>query len=67
VLNEPVFRRHAVRSPDTELSFRNNYVVGILFRVRGEAGRVTYFIPSGERDPVWREWVAGIEAMQRPA
>jgi hypothetical protein len=66
VMNEPVFTRHAVRSPETELDFRNNYIVGIMFNVRGEAGRVTYLIPSGERDPVWRKWLAGIEAIQRP-
>lgn len=65
-LNEPVFQRHAIRSADTELDFRNNYVVGVMFSVRGEAGRVTYLIPSVERDPVWRKWLSGIEATQRP-
>ena len=64
-LNEPVFVRHAVRRADAELNFRANYVVGIIFNVRGEAGQVTYLIPEGERDPVWRKWLAGIEAMQR--
>ncbi|HEX8913107.1 MAG TPA: hypothetical protein VF796_12175 [Humisphaera sp.] len=66
-MNEPVFVRHAVRDPDAEMDFRNNYVIGIMFLVRGEAGRVHYLVPAGECDPVWRKWLDGIEALQRPS
>ena len=66
-LNEPVFVRHAVRRADVELDFRANYIVGIVYDVRGDSGQVTYLIPAGERDPVWAKWLRGIEATQRPA
>jgi len=66
-LNEPFFQRHAVRSAETELDFRTNYIIGVMFDVRGEAGTVAYLIPAGERDPVWQDWLAGIQAIQRPA
>lgn len=67
VLNEPVFQRHAVRSPDALLDFRSNYVVGIVFNVEGEAGRMTYLVPFGEHDPIWQDWLVAIEATQHSA
>ncbi|MGA2498515.1 MAG: hypothetical protein ABSH20_12275 [Tepidisphaeraceae bacterium] len=64
--NEPVFRKHLVRHPDAELDFRTNHLVGIIFNIRGEAGRFTYLIPVGERDPVWTSWLRRMEATQHP-
>ena len=66
VLNEPAFRQHVVRVPDVELDFRVNYLVGIIFKIGDEAGRVTYLVPIAERNPVWTSWLRRIEATQHP-
>ena len=64
----PVFERHAVRDPGTPLDVRTHYVVGSMFSTRGgEAGRATYLVPAGERDPGWLNWLRRVEATQRPA
>jgi hypothetical protein len=65
VINEPVFRRHVVRSANAELDSRTHYIIGVMFNVRGEAGRVTHLVPMSERDPAWVEWLRRLEETQK--
>ena len=66
VLNDPVFVRNRVHSPDAELDFRKNYLVGVMFNFEGEAGRITHLIPAGERDATWTDWLKRVEQTRKP-
>lgn len=63
--NEPIFLRCAVRSPDAQLDFRRNYIIGIIYNVNAEAGQMTYLIRNDESDPTWLAWLKKFEAIQK--
>jgi len=65
--NEPVFVRCAVRSPDTRLDFRLNYIIGIIYNINGNAGKRTFLIPQNESDPTWLNWLRKFDSLHRPS
>jgi hypothetical protein len=65
--NQPVFVRCAVRSPSTPLDLRRNYIIGIIYNINGDAGKMTYLIHHNESDPTWLDWLRKFESLQRPS
>ena len=64
-LSKPAFMRHVVVGPHKELDVRGNYLVGVTSVVQGEPVRHSYLVPVGQRDPVWRQWLARIDGTRR--